>query len=141
MCRIIFVLFLLQVNDSLHIMTSVQNLIYQSIEENNLFSFPAHFLNHCPCHEQGLLPTSSGAHRVLPCYLSLPYPRCWDIFQIQPIASLCYLCLRQRSSSKIPKDSHRKRYHPRHHCGDPVIRKPDKLSSTSSLSGRRGRDR
>jgi len=67
----VYIFFLLQVNDCLHIMTSVQNLIYQSIEENNLFSFPAHFLNHCPCHEQDLLPTSSRAYRVLPCPLSL----------------------------------------------------------------------
>ena len=29
-------------------------------EENRHLSFPAHFLNQCPCHEQGLLPTSSG---------------------------------------------------------------------------------
>ena len=64
-------IFLLQVNACLHIMTSVQNLIYQSIEEFSHFSFPAHFLNHCPCHEQGLLPTSSGAHCVVPCPLSL----------------------------------------------------------------------
>ena len=41
------------------------------VEENigfcRHFSFPAHFLNHCPCHEQGLPPESPWALRVLPC--------------------------------------------------------------------------
>jgi len=61
-----------------------------------------------------------------------------DILQIQPFSSLCSLCLRQRSTYQIPKGSHKKRYQPGHHCGDPVIRKPDKFPSSPPLSGHRG---
>ena len=35
-----------------------------------------------------------------------------DILQIQPISSFCPLCLRQRSTYKIPKDNHKKNLTP-----------------------------